>query len=170
MAATTRTIRHGTLKFKDGGSNVLTLSKLDGGIQGADVYAKDVMGILDRGTLSEFIYLDDQELTFSITAQFNEFYGESAGAVASPSSLKMWEFALNDKNNASITLTKVDTTMDPFNINVELTIANPVGSGSEVVTWQKAVPVKVTLDEGYPNKLSFQFKALAKTITSTITS
>lgn len=169
MVNTVRTIRHGTLKFKDGGTSVLTLSKLEGGISG-DMYKRSIAPILDRGSISEAIYLDDEMLTVSLTFQFREFYGESAGTGTATSSLKEWEFALNDKNNAGITLTKVDATQDVFNINIELTTSNPVGSGSEVITWQKAVVVEAKFDEGYPNKLSMTFMAQAKSISSTITS
>lgn len=170
MGSTVRTIRHGTLKFKDGGTNVLTLSKVDGGISDADMYNQGVQAILDRGSIAEAIYLDNEMLSVSFSLQFNEFYGESAGTTASPSSLKPWEFLLNDKNNSGITLTKIDATQDVFNINIELTISNPVGSGSEVITWVRCVPSNVKFSEGYPNKLSFSIVAQSKTISSTITS
>lgn len=169
MVNTTRTVRHGTLKFKDGGTSVLTLSKLEGGISG-DMYKRSIQPILDRGQIAEAIYLDDEMLTVSMSFQFREFYGESAGTGTSTSSLKEWEFALNDKNNAGITLTKIDTTQDVFNIDIELTMANPVGTGTEVITWKKAVVVEAKFDEGYPNKLSMTFMAQSKTISSTITS
>jgi hypothetical protein len=167
MPGVVRTVRHGTARLKDGGGSQITIPKMTAGIEDADMYNRGVQPVMDRGTIAELIYLDDELLAVSFSISFSEWYGE--GAAATANSLKPSEFMLNDKNNASATLTKVDTAQDVFNFDLELTVLNPVGAGSEVITWKKCVATNVKLKEGYPNVLSFSIVAQSKTVVSTVT-
>lgn len=172
MPKVVRSYRHGTLVLKDGTGTpkTKTVRLLDGGLK-ATIFDRPMMPIVERGLPVQWIYGDAVPLPFSMSLNFSELVGESSSSTADD--LREYEFMTMVDNNAGVTLVSTDAAnSEPPTFTMELTITNPVGTGTEVATWTKCVTPKFDLEEGMPNKLNIEGMCLNYqnfAVTSTVT-
>ena len=146
-----RTIKNGTLKFKD--ATLSVTADFEAGELSGDLKKFDFQPVLSRGVIKHFIQGDDMVHEGSLTCHVTEFIGTTA-APADFSLLTKFQVMFGS-NDAQIGTTGLAG--EPETVSVELTIADPDAVGSETITWTKCVFPSITLNEGYPSKYTFNW-------------
>jgi len=152
---TVRTIKNGTLKIKDASSEI-TCTFMDGGLSG-QMKNRSIDIIRHRGAIQQFIEVDDEPLELSFSMHLQEFYGDASttGESATLAFLTPFEAAFGSNNDVhTITSTETTLTGEPDVLTLELTINDPAGNGTEVLTFAKCIFPTIQMEEGYPDRYS----------------
>lgn len=170
MANAVYTIKHGVLKIKDSAGTAITVNLLEGGFK-CQLKNQPHIPIRDRGTLSQWMHGDQEPLDFSLSVKVNSVRGPASGSAFSDMSVAE-AFGLANNNSITLSATSASastTPGSPNSVNMELTITNPAGSGptTEVITLGQAVCDVIEFEEGYPDMLTINGKALSITPTTT---
>jgi len=136
----TRNLRDGSLAIRDGSPNSTTVALHDGALTWIE--ANPVVNVLDRGTLSHMRPGPESPVTGEFTAKFKSF--ETAAGDASP-----YE-AITRRGAAAAWTSTNDDGGDVYAAELVFTIVDPDGGASEVVTFAKACPLRVTFQQGDP--------------------
>ena len=150
-----RTIKNGTLKIRDASSEI-TCTFMDGGLS-AQMKNRSIDIIRHRGAIQQFIEVDDEPLELSFSMHLQEFYGDATTTSAGTTLAFLTPFeAAFGANNDTFTVTSTETTLtgEPDVLTIELTIGDPAGSGTEVLTFAKCIFPTIQMEEGYPNRYS----------------
>lgn len=158
MSDVARTIKHGTLALIDGAAASVTVTFMDGGLQ-AQLLNAPRAPIMHRGAAQQWMLLDDAVYDVSFSLTMIEILGTTTGTGFTD--LNVIEILKNTNNN-TVTLSSTSAAGIPKTIDLKWTITNPaaVSPNTEVVTFPKFYAETLTVDEGYPNKISVTGKCL----------
>lgn len=151
-----RTIKNGTLTFKNSAAASVTVTFMDGGLRGS-IKQTDFQPVRHRGVIQQYIVGDDMECEGSISLYLVEILGTTTGTAWSD--LNPLEIILGTNNNtvtpaSTTTGTAGETTLT----DIVLTIADPDAVGSETLTWAKCCFPTAELEEGYPDRVTVSWK------------
>lgn len=151
-----RNLRDATVVIADDGGSAgadkITLTLEEGNLQWTESNPVDI--ISDRGTLDHARQGNDVPLQGSFSVLFQSFLD--------PNSANITPYeALTQSGGASAWGSDASNGGDAYAVIMEVTIADPNGGSSEVITITELYPEEIEFTEGSPsNRLSFSFRAL----------
>ena len=135
-----RNLRDGTIKIADasgtGGANVVTVDLEDGGLSYTE--KKPVSIIKDRGVLDHARLADEEPVDISLTMKYQS---HSTHASTTPYD------ALTQTGGAS-GWSSDEPNSDVYAVIIELTIVDPAGGASEVLTFARVCIEEISFTEG----------------------
>ena len=140
-----KSLRDGTVKIADasgtGGGNVVTVDVEDGDFQYTEKNPANI--ILDRGVLDHARLANEEpvELSFSMKYQSHTLH-------VSPS-----PYDALTKTGGAAAWTSDEPSSDVYAVIIELTMSDPAGGASEVLTFARFIPETIEFSEGDPNNV-----------------